>query len=169
MLHAGVEPSVRGVALFASGSPYYKAWTGRERAAMAGGSLMVRLISGALGFFPGTQLRFGERESAGWARDWYNVHRTGSFSHPGFDGDALLRRMRAPVLCATVFDDRLAPAESASQLVSRSGAPGVTRTTWSPGHAVGHNRWPRRLTECAAADLETWVSAVLRSKVSPEG
>lgn len=160
MLHAGLVPSVRGVALFASGSPYYKAWTGRERAAMASGSLLVRLISGALGYFPGTQLRFGERESAGWARDWYNVHRTGSFSHRGFDGDALLARMKAPVLSATVFDDRLAPAESTARLVAQTAAQDVTRVIWNPGHAVGHNRWPRRLTERAAAEFDDWVSRV---------
>lgn len=165
MLHAGLEPSVRGVALFASGSPHYKAWTGREQAVMAGGSLMVRVISAALGYFPGTQLRFGERESAGWARDWYHLHRTGSFSHPGFDGDALLQQMKAPVLTATVFDDRLAPAESAASLVARTATRGVTQLNWNPGHAVGHNRWPRRLTERAAQDFDDWVSGVLDADV----
>lgn len=164
MLHAGLAPSVHGVALFASGSPYYKAWTGRERAAMAGGALLVRLISGALGHFPGKQLRFGERESAGWARDWYRVHRSGSYSYPGFDGDALLRRMEAPVLSATVFDDRLAPAESTALLVERSSTSDVTRVTWNPGHGVGHNRWPRRLTEVAATEFDDWVSRVLKAE-----
>jgi predicted alpha/beta hydrolase len=164
MLHAGLTPSIRGVALFASGSPYYKAWTGRERAAMAGGAFLVWLISGALGHFPGTQLRFGERESAGWARDWYRVHRSGSYSYPGFDGDALLRRMEAPVLSATVFDDRLAPAESTALLVERSSTSDVTRVTWNPGHGVGHNRWPRRLTEVAATEFDDWVSRVLKAE-----
>ncbi|MFK7999938.1 MAG: alpha/beta fold hydrolase [Polyangiales bacterium] len=163
MLHAGLESGVRGVALFASGSPHYKAWTGRERVAMAGGSLMVRVISAALGHFPGKELRFGERESAAWARDWYHVHRTGSFSHPGFDGDALLRQMRAPVLVATVFDDRLAPGESAAALVARTPTSNVTRRSWNPGHAVGHNRWPRRLRERAAEDFDLWVSRILSS------
>lgn len=163
MLHAGLEPSVRGVALFASGSPFYKSWTGREQAAMVGGSLLIRLISGALGYFPGTQLRFGERESSGWARDWYHAHRTGSFSHPGFDGDALLHDMDAPVLSATVFDDRLAPAESAAQLVARTRARDVTLKTWNPGQAVGHNRWPRRLAECAADELEAWIGQVIQA------
>lgn len=163
MLHAGLESRVRGVALFASGSPHYKAWKGQERVLMAGGSLMVRAISAALGYFPGKELRFGERESAGWARDWYRLHRTGSFSHPGFDGDSLLRRMKAPVLAATVFDDRLAPAESATSLLARTPTKDVTRLTWNPGHAVGHNRWPRRLTERAAEDFDVWATAAFES------
>lgn len=161
MLHAGLTPSVRGVALFASGSPHYKAWKGRERVLMSSGALLVRVISGAMGYFPGTQLRFGERESAAWARDWYRLHRSGSYSHTGFDGDALLRRMNAPVLAATVFDDRLAPAESCDLLIARSGTEDVTKATWNEGHAVGHNRWPRRLTERAAADFDEWASRVL--------
>ena len=69
--------------------------------------------------------------------------------------------MTAPVLSATAFDDRLAPAESTAILVAKTGAQDVTRVTWNPGRAVGHNRWPRRLRDEAATDLHGWIRRVL--------
>jgi predicted alpha/beta hydrolase len=67
---------VKGIALIAAATPYYRMFPGRRRAVMLGGSVVFPLVSRALGYWPGRLFRFGRRESRRLIAEWGHLGRT---------------------------------------------------------------------------------------------
>lgn len=72
----------------ASGHLDSRSWRGLKRAAVVGAALTALTSTRILGYFPGSQLRFGGREAATLMRDWGNGIIRGRFT-PEYRIDAL--------------------------------------------------------------------------------
>ncbi len=152
---------VAGVALVASGSPWYRAWSGPRAAALLAATQACGALALALGSYPGHRVGFGGHEAAPLIREWARVGRTGAYHFPGLDGEALLARWRGPTLAVPLAGDALAPRPAMAHTLDKTGA-AVTWAPWAdPAGPLDHNRWPRT-PEPAAERVATWLrSAVL--------
>lgn len=76
---AGLTGDSRVVSV-ASGHLDSRSWRGLKRAAVVGAALTALTSTRILGYFPGSQLRFGGREAATLMRDWGNGIIRGQFA-----------------------------------------------------------------------------------------
>ena len=161
LLAAGLAPDAfRGVALIASGSPHWRAFPGATGWGIRAAGWVAPSLSSLVGHFPGETVRFGGREARRLMTEWASLARTGAYTFPGFDGEAALAAVRAPVLAVRVEGDELAPEAAMEDTLQKLvGAP-VERRAWTglPPENV-HNRWPRT-TDPAAAYVRALLSRV---------
>lgn len=164
-----------GLALVASGSPYWRDWRRRPDDAAGWGALrLLALTQGAallarvLGHFPGHRFGFAGREAPTQTRDWARLARTGRLRFAGLDGrvrdhTAALRGLRLPVLAVTLDGDDLTPPRSTDGLLRWWAAAGVERHHVSPppgsGLSTDHLRWVRTPAVVVPV-VATWVSRV---------
>jgi predicted alpha/beta hydrolase len=114
-----VPEPVAGLALVASGSPYWRmfrhAWLIRATYAA------VPWIAAVCGYFPGRRLGFGGREARGVMSDWARSGRSGRYAASGmpYDLEAALARVSVPVLALRLRDDWLGPKASLDWLLRK--------------------------------------------------
>jgi predicted alpha/beta hydrolase len=119
-LAAGLDAgNVAGLALVASGSPYWRMF--RRRWLIRAFYTAVPWISAAWGYFPGRQLGFGGREARGVMADWARSGRTGRYAAEGMtqDLEAALAQVSMPVRAVRLAEDWLGPAESLDWLLRK--------------------------------------------------
>ena len=106
-------------------------------------SLEQLRLARMLGYFPGRRLGFGGREARTVIAQWAHSARTGSYTFPGFDGEALLAESDRPVHSIRLQGDFYAPDAAIRYLLDKVGSRRITEMTWDdPPHDGDHNRWP---------------------------
>ncbi|MEI7036189.1 alpha/beta hydrolase family protein [Fulvimonas yonginensis] len=126
-LHAGLHPAtVRGLALVASGAPYWRnfrlPWL--IRAAYRAAPWLAALC----GHFPGRRIGFGGREARGVIADWARSGRSGRYAAEGLgDLEPAMAAYTGPVLALRLHDDWLGPAASLEWLLGKLPRARVTR------------------------------------------
>ncbi len=150
---------VAGLALVASGTPYWRAWS----PAMLLLSQSAGLLARVLGHFPGHRFRFAGRESRTQMTDWARLARTGRFlfGAPRTDHGATMADARLPLLALSLAGDELAPPRSVDDLADRFAAADVERVHLDPA-ALGfpeadHLRWAR-LPGVVLPTLTDWLA-----------
>ncbi|MFR9729248.1 alpha/beta fold hydrolase [Saccharopolyspora sp. MS10] len=148
LLFAAARPGrVRGVALLASGSVWFRSFPGLESPKILLASHAVALLSRVFGYWPGQRFGFGGRQPAGVMLDWARQGRTGRYRLDGSDLDyeTALRRLNVPLLAVSLDDDEFAPASSVDHLAGKAAAATRTRRHYSceiAGAAkLGHFAW----------------------------
>jgi predicted alpha/beta hydrolase len=119
-LYASLHPgSHRGLALVASGAPYWRcfrrgAWIGAAYLAAPG-------LATVVGHLPGRRIGFGGNEARGVIADWARSGRTGTYTAAGIDQDfeRRLAELRLPLLALRLSDDWLGPAASLEWLLRK--------------------------------------------------
>jgi predicted alpha/beta hydrolase len=146
LLHTalGTEQPVDGLALVASGLPYWRGFHGPRRYLVLPYTQTVGAISTLLGWWPGWG--FGGRQARGVIRDWAYTARTGRFPRlNGVDTEEELRRVRTPVLAISFDHDPLTPHATLDHLCGKlPGAPVTRERLSSPaGQRLDHFTWVR--------------------------
>ena len=135
-----IDQPLAGVALVASGTPWWRNYRGGAR-------WMVRLLGLAAdrssrwcGYYPGDWLRFGGRQGARLMREWAHLVGHGSFAEsiwPDGGWRDALRGLRTPVLGIAMPGDAYTPFESLKHLlhiVGHAEAGEMLEVDGRPGH-----------------------------------
>lgn len=168
LMHAGASRAAAGVAVIASGTPYWRLWSGVHRWRIRAASIVLPSLARLFGYYPGDRLGFAGREATQLMVDWAQFARTGKFDLPGFEGDSLLSRCTVPVLSVRLRGDLFAPRNVAEALTAKTGTQRLEEWTWSAPAGVDHNRWPRTPEEPARRLVE-WIQGLpdVMSKIAP--
>jgi predicted alpha/beta hydrolase len=174
LLFAALFPGeVAGVALIASGSPYYLAWPAGYR---LGALALFRLLAGIsrrLGYLPGRALGFGGREARRLIAEWAVWGRTGRLEPRGAP-PGLGRAIAAldlPVLSLSFGGDRWAPYGPIEELLAALPRAQKTRVHFrrgALGAPVDHFRWAKHPARPARA-LADWALAAAAGGEAPAG
>jgi predicted alpha/beta hydrolase len=120
-LYAGLHPgAVDGVAVVASGMPYWRCFRPWGPALRIGLSL-VAWTARLKGYFPGRSMGFAGNESRGVMTDWTRSGRSGHYTVRGLEHDpeTALSELSQPLLALRLQDDRLAPETSLRYLLRK--------------------------------------------------
>ena len=135
---------LRGVALVAAGTPWWRCWPGFAGLRIRVMTSAFGLIARTVGYFPGPSLGFGGREAKTFMTEWSTVGRTGRFASGDWSGEPHFARPGPPILAISVEGDDFAPAEAVDSLVGKVAHREVTRIHWSnPPKGMNHTRWAR--------------------------
>jgi predicted alpha/beta hydrolase len=151
--------AVAGIALVASGAPYWRnfSWAPLILAAY----LLVVPLSKLLGYLPGRRIGFGGNEARGVIADWSRSGRTGRYAARGVsvDFERLLASVRMPVFALRLKDDWLAPAPSLAWLLDKMPqAPRRIEVAAPDRLAADHFSW-MKAPEAIAPQLADWMMA----------
>jgi predicted alpha/beta hydrolase len=155
---------VRGVALVASGSSWYRGFTGARALRNLVRGQLYAITATIIGFWPGDRLGFGGRESRGVMRDWARQARSGKYMVTGgIDYERALGSLTLPVLAVDVENDDLAPPNAVDHLCSKIPNAVVTRCDYTTSAAgdkqLDHFRWVRH--NCGLVPVLTaWIASV---------
>jgi predicted alpha/beta hydrolase len=139
LLYLARDAGVDGLALVATGLPYFRAYPRGMRARVLRLTQGVGALTALLRVWPGWG--FGGRQARGVILDWGYTARHGRYPRlRGWDAEAALRSVRTPVLAITVEGDTYTPADTTDHLVAKLAAAPVTREVWPGGD---HFRWVR--------------------------
>lgn len=141
LLHQARRPdqALAGVALVASGTPWWRNYRGGFRWMVRGLGFAADRASRWLGYYPGDWLRFGGRQGAKLMREWAQLVGHGRFAQIWPDGpwrDALAA-LRTPLLGIAMPGDAYTPFESLRhllQIVGRADAAEMLEVDGQPGH-----------------------------------
>ncbi|GAB3150390.1 hypothetical protein GCM10027290_37910 [Micromonospora sonneratiae] len=151
-LALGRKDTVDGLALVASGMPYWRAYSDVRRYGVLPYSQGIAAVSAVLGVWPGWG--FGGRQARGVIRDWAYTARTGRFPMlDGVDPEAALRSVRTPVLAVSVDQDQFTPHETLDHLCGKLTDASIQReryTTAQAGGPLDHFTWVRASGPLAA-------------------
>lgn len=160
LLAATSTVPVAGVALVASGAPYwrrFKPWVGLAYVA-------APLLANLVGRLPGRRIGFGGNEARGVIADWSRSGRTGRYAAQGWgtDLEAALRGQRAPVLAQRLRDDWFGPEASLDFLLAKMPHASHEVSVVSPGDLGGapadHFAW-MKVPATIADRIADWVLA----------
>ena len=149
-----------GLASVAAGHLDSRSWRGLKRAAVVGAALTALTSTRILGYFPGSQLRFGGREAATLMRDWGNGIIRGRFT-PEYRIDTLSTTSKplAPgrSLHLSITGDPFAPVNATRRLAGLVG--GEVREI-APSYEKGnpHLSWIRNPTP-VVDEILSWVES----------
>lgn len=162
-LYASLHPrDVAGIALIASGAPYWKQFPfGRLiRMAYALASPLARVV----GYLPGRRIGFGGNEARGVIADWSRSGLTGRYSARGMEADfeRQLAALELPVLGLRLRDDWLVPPPSLQWLLDKMpDAPrqvSVVTPEQLAGQPADHFAW-MKAPDALAAQVAQWIHA----------
>lgn len=161
MLHAALaDPPCAGVALVASGAPYWRAFHhGRW---LAAAYALAPVLARWCGHFPGRRIGFGGNEARGVIADWARSGRSGRYAAQGLavDLEHVLGQVRVPILGVRLADDWLAPAASLAHLLDKAPLAPRTLVTLAAADLAGapatHFAW-MQTPEPVAATLTRWL------------
>lgn len=165
-LYLSANPgAANGLILVASGSVHFTGWGFPRSIGILAFTQAVRVVSGILGYFPGQRLGFGGTESARVIRDWARQALTGRYKVPGspHDFEALLRRIRLPVLAVSFDDDHFAPERAVRNLCEKMSEAVLTHRHLIPreigAKEIGHFQWVKN-SEPVIGEIEKWLSGM---------
>ncbi|MBB3227148.1 putative alpha/beta hydrolase [Luteibacter sp. Sphag1AF] len=157
-LMASLGEPVAGIALVASGAPYWRNFSTNVGLAYVAAPMLAAIC----GYLPGRRIGFGGREARGVISDWARTGRTGRYAARGVavDMEAALRRQTSPILGIRLADDWLAPASSLDYLLDKM--PLAARDTAVldaddlGGQKADHFAW-MKAPEAIAARIARWI------------
>ncbi|WP_305095362.1 alpha/beta fold hydrolase [Prescottella sp. R16] len=145
MYAARIRGALGGLILVASGSPYYRGFSGARSPGLLLGSAAMSITASVAGFWPGDRLDVGGfgRQSRVLISDWSRFARSGRIEPSGADIDyeERLAQLSVPVLSISIEGDDLAPQQSTENLLRKLS--GASVTTWHQPEKLGHNGWIR--------------------------
>lgn len=161
-------PLIDSVVLVASGSPYWRAWSGLGAIRVRVMTALCAIIADQLGYFPGSRLGFGGREARSFMRQWARVAKTGQYRLGTFEGEARLAAAGPPTLAIALSGDPMAPRAAICATLDKLTARDVTLERWAhPPHGGDHNRWPSR-PDFVVERVERFIERDLPSRAVPE-
>lgn len=112
---------ISGLALVATGSPWWQLFPGRMRLALRAMPWIVGAVTSLTGYYPGKRLGFAGRESCGVMRDWARTTREGCYAvyGSGVDPEQALARFAKPVLGVHLSEDTFCPDASLQWLLQK--------------------------------------------------
>jgi predicted alpha/beta hydrolase len=119
-LYASMHPdSYRGLALVASGAPYWRCF--RRGWLIGTAYAVVPLLAALVGHLPGRRIGFGGNEARGVIGDWSRSGCSGIYTATGIDRtfEPLLAQLDLPLLALRLSDDWLGPAASLDWLLGK--------------------------------------------------
>ncbi|PKL96003.1 MAG: alpha/beta hydrolase [Gammaproteobacteria bacterium HGW-Gammaproteobacteria-8] len=160
---ARARPPIAGVAVIASGMPYYAVFPARMRRKLRVVFRAFPALAALVGHFPGRRLGWGGNEARGVISDWARTGRSGHYALPSldFDAEAALRRLDCPLLVLRMADDSWVPQTSVDWLMRKM--PDCSIDQRSIGHeqqgrAADHFNW-LQVPEASAAEVHGWMRA----------
>ncbi|GAA0540907.1 hypothetical protein GCM10011581_37790 [Saccharopolyspora subtropica] len=172
LLHAASHPGrVQGIVLVASGSVWFRSFTGVHRLRILLGTQLVAALSTLFGYWPGHRLGFGGRQAVDLMQDWARQARTGRYRLNGSatDYEAALRTVRQPLLTVSVSGDKLAPRSSVDHLAGKAELAPRTARHYSRSAAgaasLGHFSWVRNGGELSRW-IRDWIAAIAPNAAS---
>ncbi len=164
MLHAALAGApCAGVALVASGAPYWRAF--RHGRWLAAAYALAPVLARLCGHLPGRRIGFGGNEARGVTADWARSGRSGRYAVQGLavDLEHALRQVRVPILGVRLADDWLAPVASLGHLLDKAPLAPRTLVTLAAADLAGtpatHFAW-LQAPEPVAASLARWLGAL---------
>lgn len=163
---AGLYPKqVNGVILAACGSPWVGGFNGDTARKL---KWLCRLIPPAcalLGYYPGKQLGFGDREARTLMTDWVAVAKTNRYQASGLsqDLDSGIAAYTGPVLCLRMQDDVFAPRGAVHAVSDKFIQAEVEHRVFNAqvlGDKADHFRWART-PATVAETIQGWLERVL--------
>ncbi len=162
-LFAAMHPQqVAGIALVASGSPYWRAFRRPQRWALFAALAAVPVITKLAGRYPGRRLGFAGNEATSLMRDWARSGRTGNYCPSGMhlDLEAAMRTADLPMFGIGLEDDALCPRQSLDWLLSKFTSAEVESVTLSASAfasaAATHFSWMKDV-DPVADRLAAWI------------
>ncbi|RDS84992.1 alpha/beta fold hydrolase [Dyella monticola] len=152
---------VSGLALVASGSPYWRCFA--YGAGIYAAYALVNPLSRLLGYLPGRRIGFGGNEARGLIADWSRSGRTGRYGASGLsvDFEQRLAQIHVPVLALSLRDDWLAPPASLNWLLDKMPAAPRRTAVIAPdqldGRRADHFSW-MKVPGGVARLLGTWMA-----------
>jgi predicted alpha/beta hydrolase len=151
---------VAGIALIASGAPYWRCFPRRAliRCAYSLASPLARLV----GHLPGRRIGFGGNEARGVIADWSHSGLTGRYRamHMAVDFEHQLAELDVPLLALRLRDDWLVPQASLNWLLDKMPKAPRRVEVISPeslaGQRADHFTW-MTLPDPLAATLAEWI------------
>ncbi|GAB2585268.1 alpha/beta fold hydrolase [Dyella jejuensis] len=160
-LYASLHPcDVAGMALVASGAPYWRCFS--YRPVMFAAYALATPLARLLGHFPGRAIGFGGNEARSVIADWARSGRTGRYSVAGLGADVepKLAALRQPVLALRLRDDWMVPPSSLAWLLGKMPKAPQRIDTVGPeqlsGQAADHFSWMKQ-PNALAAPLANWM------------
>lgn len=129
-LAAALRPgTVGGIAIVASGLPYWKTFRSSQRWLLRSLQPVVALVTAMCGFYPGRRLGFAGNEAKTLMRDWTRTVSSGRYAPRAMrsDLDGLMQELQRPVLAIGLADDRLCPPASLEALLEKFSAASIER------------------------------------------
>lgn len=157
---------VRGLAVIATGVPYWRLFPQPFGLGVATFALAIPVLTRLLGHYPGETLGFAGREAARLMRDWARTVRQGHYDAPhglGPGSEAALAALAVPVLGLRPTADRLCPAPSLDALLAKWGGGPKQHTPLDRealGVAADHFKWMRQ-PEAVAQHMVAWAERQL--------
>lgn len=150
MLQLALKPrSVDAVALIATATPHHAPYQGAARWKVRLGTRMIRVLSSALGYYPGHRIGFGGLQPKTLMREWTDMARSGRYTLDGsaLDIEAALKGVSIPALALAIEGDEVAPPRACAPIADKLpkdqvnwvvlGAPRMS------ARACHHQRWAR--------------------------
>jgi predicted alpha/beta hydrolase len=153
---ARIRGRLGGLILVASGTPYYRSFTGPWSPKVLAGSAAMSLTANIAGFWPGDRVGGFGRQSKVLIADWARLARTGKFepADADIDYEERISRLKLPILSISIEGDDVAPAGSAAHLYGK--VPNAEVTTWHQPESLGHNGWIRK-PATTVDRIELWL------------
>lgn len=164
-LYAALHPSsIHGIALIASGSPYWRgyrhAWLIRISFALARG------LAAVVGYLPGRRIGFGGNEARGVIADWARSGRSGRYRVRGVSEDleGALARLQMPVIALRLREDWMVPPASMDHLLGKLSRcvqrrVEVGRDVLQGQHIADHFTWMKTPAPLAR-DIAQWMERI---------
>lgn len=118
-----------GLAIVASGQPWWRKFAPGRQPLVLFAYGFFRLLTVSCGYFPGDRVGFGGREARRVMRDWSRSGLSGKYAIERVDADleAALARIETRVIALSMRDDTLAPAGAMDHLLAKMPRTTVTR------------------------------------------
>jgi predicted alpha/beta hydrolase len=161
-LYAALHPAdVAGIALVASGAPYWRRF--RHGALVGLAYVLAPVLAALLGHLPGRRIGFGGNEARGVTADWARSGRRGRYAAAGMatDFERQLAALELPVLALRLRDDWLGPAASLDWLLGKMPRARRRHELVTPedlgGRPADHFGWMKG-PEAIALRIADWIA-----------
>lgn len=161
MLHvAATRPQIAGMVLVACAVPYYRSWTGKQRARIRFATVALPVVGFILGYVPGDRLGFGGTEAKTLMRDWAHNAKTARYELVGsaVDYEAALADIVVELITVNIEGDEMAPPNAVDfmfEKVPRAQGLRVEAKLSEPKPGA-HFRWARDPDDVARA-VGDWI------------
>jgi predicted alpha/beta hydrolase len=159
-LVGGVDQTIAGLVLVASGTPWWESF-GRDRVRVWLGGTLIPWVADLFGYYPGKWFGFGGSEARTLMHEWATVAKTGAFVVEGLEAEVTLARCAVPILAISFDRDWMAPAAAVDHLLAKLPQAPLERIHLRAGEVdpktLHHFQWARHPKEVVDR-IATWMA-----------